>query len=236
MLVASTPCGSGYIHTYLLYYIATCAISTILDTHYVSPSITVSICMIFFCSSLSPPPLLGFSFDQHFGSSSVHVTAGVHIWLQVFTQTPQCFTTMWYTVLYNGREFSVCLSLAIGQKYRVPTKICWSTCSHYLTLKSDTCMCQEYITSLGELSPAHTAINYFASISFCSCTRRRKLVVGRSSLLLTDILVRLIRLVGVSGLRTRRDRLGELRGESAQGLQRSRCISAATSVRKSANL
>ena len=78
MLVASTPCGSGYIHMYLLYYIATCAISTILDTHYVSPSITVSICMIFFCSSLSPPPLLGFSFDQHFGSSSVHVTAGVH--------------------------------------------------------------------------------------------------------------------------------------------------------------
>ena len=31
-----------------------------------------------FCSSLSPP-LLSFSFDQLFGSLSVHVTAGVHI-------------------------------------------------------------------------------------------------------------------------------------------------------------
>ena len=151
MLVASTPCGSGYIHMYLLYYIATSAISKILDTDTLCPSITVSICVIFFVLYFLLLLSLASPFNQLFGSSSVHVTAGVHIWLQVFTQTPQCFTTMWHTVLYNGREFSVCLSLAIGQKYWVPTKICWSTCSHHLTPKSDVCMHKvSNIESLGD--------------------------------------------------------------------------------------
>ena len=102
MLVASTPCGSGYIHMYLLYYIATCAISTILDTDTLCPSITVSICMIFFV----------LYFLLLLSSASLSITFLVHrqyMWLQVFTQTraPQCFTMMWHTVLYNGREFSV---------------------------------------------------------------------------------------------------------------------------------
>ena len=73
MLVAFTSCGSGYTHVPVILHSIMCNIDNIgypLSQHY-------CVNLHIFCSSLSPP-LLSFSFDQLFGSLSVHMTAGVH--------------------------------------------------------------------------------------------------------------------------------------------------------------